>query len=249
MATYSLLQVSLDQTIDRESLEDASVVARSVARADCAKIQRELFGVMITGLPHEEALALKAELKRRNFPTTVVLDDDLPILHDPFTIQRIEVKGEVLLFTDFMRHEHPRAMKELVFIAGGFIRRVEFKTDRELKVSPQASTRGGAPSISITHHAWEETAVEFRVDFFFLGSPNRLRANLAAETSIFYQGEPLRLRQSARLLEMMAALRSLVPPDRSNSGLKTADADFVYPSLQSYEKEIRWHFHRLKPAS
>jgi hypothetical protein len=46
METFSLLQTSLDQTIDRQSMEEASVAVRSVARADCAKLQRELFGIL-----------------------------------------------------------------------------------------------------------------------------------------------------------------------------------------------------------
>jgi hypothetical protein len=87
------LQVSLDQTIDRESLEEASVVVPSVARADCAHLQRDLFGIVVSNLPLEEARAFQAELKRRGFPTDVVADEELPVLHEPFTIQRIETGG------------------------------------------------------------------------------------------------------------------------------------------------------------
>jgi hypothetical protein len=51
MATFSLLQLSLDQTIARESLEEASAVLPSVALADCALLQRDLFGIMVSNLP------------------------------------------------------------------------------------------------------------------------------------------------------------------------------------------------------
>ena len=50
METFSLLQESLDQSIDRQSLEDASDAAPSVARADCGRLQRELFGILISRL-------------------------------------------------------------------------------------------------------------------------------------------------------------------------------------------------------
>ncbi len=249
MSTYSLLQVSLDQTIDRSSLEDGSVVARSVARGDCARLHRELFGILISGLAKEEAMAFQAELKRRNFPTEVVADRDLPQLHEPFTVQRFEVKGEVLLFTDAMGRSQARPLTDLVFLAGGFLRHLEFKSDWELRVSPSTSIRGGAPSLEIEKHSWEEQELEFRLDFFFWATPNRLRLALTGNTAIFYQGQPLRLRNTDGLLRLMADLLALLPRERVNAGLKRHDSAPYYPSVHCYEEEIRWHFHRLKPPA
>ena len=131
MDTCSLLQVSLAQTTARESLEDASVVVRSVARGDCARLQRELFGILISGLAKEEATTFQAELKRRNFPTEVVADQDLPQLYEPFKVQRFEVKGEVLLFTDAMGRSQTRPLTDLVFLAGGFLQALKLKSDWE----------------------------------------------------------------------------------------------------------------------
>jgi hypothetical protein len=80
---YALLQLSLDQTIRREDLEEATVLAPSVARADCALIQRELFGIVVRNLEYEEASALQAALRARNFPTEVVEESALPTLPPP----------------------------------------------------------------------------------------------------------------------------------------------------------------------
>jgi hypothetical protein len=44
MNTYSLLQLSLDQSIDRHAFEDASAVVPSLARVDCAMLHRHLYG-------------------------------------------------------------------------------------------------------------------------------------------------------------------------------------------------------------
>jgi hypothetical protein len=249
MSTYSLLQVSLDQTIDRSSLEDASVVVRSVARGDCARLHRELFGILISGLAREEAMAFQAELKRRNFPTEMVADEELPQLHEPFTTQRFEVKGEVLLFTDFMGRIQTRPLTDLVFLAGGFLTQVEIKTDWDVRVSGPSSTRDGAPSIEIETRRWEEDEPEFRLDFFFWAAPNRLRLALTDSTAIFYQGQPLRLRHPDGLLRMMADLLTLLPKERVNAGLRRHDTEPYYPSVHCYEEEIRWHFHRLKPPA
>ena len=69
-STYSLLQVSLDQTIDRQSLEAASDTVSSVARADCAFILRDLFGIVVSGLSLGDARAFQIALNGHPNSTT-----------------------------------------------------------------------------------------------------------------------------------------------------------------------------------
>jgi hypothetical protein len=245
--TFSLLQQSLEQTIDRESLEDASVVIRSVARADCARLQRGLFGVLVSGLEREEAVTFQAELQRRNFPTDVVADQDLPTLHEPQTFQRFEIKGEVLIFTDYLGRNQTRPLTDLVFLAGGFVSHIELKSDWELKMVFPQNPRNGTPSMEFENIRREENETDFRLDFFFWGSPNRLRLCLSKGTAIFFQGQAIRFKTPDLLREMIAALRKVLPPSRITTGLAERDLHVVYPSLQDYEEEIRWHFFRLKP--
>ena len=102
MPTYSLLQISLDHRIDRESLEEASEGVPSVAKVDCALMARDLFGIVVSGLAFDEASAFQVALKRKGFPTELVADDEIPVLHDPFTIQRIEIRKSGLVFTAMM---------------------------------------------------------------------------------------------------------------------------------------------------
>lgn len=246
METYSLLQLSLDQTIARESLEDASAVVRSVSRADCAKLQRELFGILISGLEWDEAVAFQAELKHRDFPTELVADDDLPVLHEPYTIQRIALNGRTLDFADAMGRVQTRPVEDLIFLAGGFSTRTELKTMEYQKVD--YSTRG-MPRLVTDREAREEHSEEFRLDFFFTTAPHRLQARLSGANAMFYQDHSLRLRLRGGLLATMEELRALLPPERTNSGLQRRDAATAYPNLSSYEKEIRWHFHRCRSSA
>lgn len=244
MSGYSLLQQSLDQTIDRETLEEASVVARSVARTDCAKMQRELFGILVSNLEKEEAMAFQTELKRVGFPTELVADDDLPILHDKFTVQRVEVQGENLLFTDSMGRLHLRPLKDLVFLAGGHVDRITFKESDVLKIDFD----GRAPRLVSERKTRDEKTTEFLLDFFFWTSPNRFRLSLTEGTTIFHEGQPLRLRQKDEIRLMKANLLRLLPPQRVSRGMETLSDDAFYPNSVCYEEEIRWHFHQLKSA-
>lgn len=245
MSTYGLLQVSLDQTITRESLEEASDAVKSVARADCAAMQRDLFGILVSNLPLDEAQAFQAELKRRGFPTDVVADDELPVLHEPFTIQRIDIHKESLTFTDTMGREQTRAIADLVFIAGGFLTQSKMKSVMVMESSSPARLHAFQDPAHLEKLHRVQDVPEFRLDFFFWSAPNRLRASVSADSLMFFRGRPVRLRDTALLLGAMMDLRELLPPERIGEGLKRSDTKTAYPSLKSYEEEIRWHFYRL----
>jgi hypothetical protein len=244
MSTFSLLQVSLDQTIDRETLEDASDAVPSVARADCAGMQRELFGILISGLPLEEANAFQVALKQRGFATEVVADREIPVLHEAFTIQRINFKKDTLVFTDTMGREQSRPREDLVFVAGGFLTQTKTKSVLVMESDSARGPQARQPRLEKQHRF--EVVPEFRLDFFFWSSPNRLRASVSAESMMFFHDRPLRLRDTTLLLGAMMDLQELLPPQRVGAGLKRTNTENFYPSLRSYEEEIRWHFHRLK---
>jgi hypothetical protein len=245
-ATYSVLQSSLDQAIPLAALEEAADVAASIVRTDMLALHRDLFGIIISSLPPAEAHAVQATLMRHGFPTEIVADDDLPLLHEPFTIQRIDLRKDELLFTDMMGCEHCRPLTDLVFAAGGFLDETKLKT--KLAQPPRwfetRSSSGELANRSQRQHSLDEVRT-FRLDFFFHTAPNRLRAAVSADSTIFFQGRPVRLRDTALLLGAMMDLRQLLPRERLNLGLLLTETNLVYPSRKSYEEEIRWHFHQL----
>jgi hypothetical protein len=65
------------------------------------------------------------------------------------------------------------------------------------------------------------------------------------DTVMFYGDRPLRMKNRTELTLLMADLKSLLPPDRMNRGLRELSTETLYPSLQTYEEEIRWAFYRL----
>ena len=127
--TFSLLLDSADQTLTLAALEEASDALRSVVRSDCARMHRDRVGILISGLEEDEARAFQRALKGRGFPTSVVADDDLPILHESFQIQRIELKDETLTLTSSIGREQIRNLTDLVFLATGYVGRIECRTE------------------------------------------------------------------------------------------------------------------------
>lgn len=214
-------------------------------------MQRDLFGILVSGLTLEEASAFQAALLSHDFPTEVVADDDIPVLHEAFTIQRIAFTKDALSFADTLGRETVRVMEDLVFVAGGFLTRSVTKSTavaRSKFGGRHSTTNAGAYGGPERVYRQEELP-EFRLDLFFSTSPHRLRASVSAESMMFFRDRPVRLRDTALLLGAMMDLNELLPPDRVGSGLKQTDTKNFYPSLHSYEEEIRWHFHRLKSRS
>lgn len=246
MSTFSLLLESPDQKIDRTTLEDASVSVRSIARADCARLHHEMNGILVSRLDRSDADAFHHALLARKFPTRVVADADIPTLHQGFQIQSVTIREEVLLLNDSMGRERVKPVSDLVFIASGFVNRLDIRSETKHFID-YSGPRGGAPAVGTERELIEEDKTVFRLDFFFGSDPHRLHLLLAEDSAIFHQGRPARLRDTAALLELTRSMATLLPPDRLS--IDEVPPGRIHPNLRSYESGIRWHFHRLKPRT
>lgn len=244
MNTFSLLQLSLDQMIERHAFEDASVAMASITRSDGAMLHRDLYGIVMSNLSEDEALALQEELAQRNYPTTIVADGDLPVLHESSQIQCIESREGDLILTDSMGHQRVRPVTDLRFLAAGFVNRLHFKSEWDQHLDSGLGSDGAARLVT-ERELHEKTELEFRLDLFFNTTPERQHAILCKESVIYYQGDPLLLRDATGLIQLSGAMAGLLSPERVNAFLRNSQSHPNYPSLHSYQEEILWHFHRL----
>lgn len=244
MNTFSLLQVSLDQKIERKDFEDASLALTSISRPDCAMLHRQLYGVVVSGLQEDEALAFQAELSERDFPTLLVPDSELPLLPDSFQIQRIEMQDGHLVFTDSIGHSRIRPVADLEFLAAGVVSRLRFKSvwDQHLDSGIESS---GTARLVTEHDVYEESEMEFRLDFFFSSSPQRQHASTCAETMIYFGDTPLRLRDAEGLQGLATAMAALLPAERLSTYFRNPASHPSYRTLRNYQNEIRWFLHGL----
>lgn len=245
MQTFSLLQLSLDQRIDRRELEDASLALTSLSRPDCAMLHRQLSGVVVTNLPEDEALAFQAELARRDFPTRLVPDGGLPLLSESFQIQRIELRDGNLVFTDSMSHSRIRPVDDLEFLAAGVVSRLHFKSAWNQHLDYGIESTGAARLVT-EHELYEESEPEFRLDFFFRTSPVRQHASACAVSTILHQDTLLRLSDTEGLRNLATTMAALLPSGRVSSYFRNPADHPPYRTLRNYQNEIRWHLHGLE---
>lgn len=241
MPTFSVLQISLDQMIERDSFLEAAEGAETVPKADLAQAYRDLYGIVVSSVPLGDAQLIKRALDARNFPVEVVNDEELPPLPDEFQVQRVEVEGEWLRFTDSMGRVTSRALADLVFLSGGSMLRTRAKSENVL--NPSKGWRKNDPETRMERVYKEEAGKEFRIEFFFWSAPQRLKLTLVATNAIFVNGRNIQLHKEEEIATAARELRALLPEERTSTGIRKPET--LYPSLRSYAEEIRWHFYQI----
>lgn len=251
--SFALIQKTLDQKIERQELEAASVVAPSVARGDCARLVRSLFGILVQNIPEEDARALQQELARRNFPTNAVPMADLPLLPEPHRKRGIRFDGQTVTAIDGIGREQTVALHAARFVAGGFLatersRRVHTTEWDYQPVGPYGLT--GRVLTRITEDRPEHNR-DFRLELFLSESPFRWQFPLDKEGILRANGSVLRLRNQDELTALLSRIAALFPPGCRNLGTEAAMRGeiFNYPSAGAFEEELVWHLYQALHSS
>src|SRR5690625_2834831 len=252
--TFALVQKSLDQSIDRKTLEEASVHVPSVARGDCARLHRELFGIVVDGLPHDEAIAFQIALEHFNFPTEIVPSNAIPAL-PPATIQRgIRFGENELIALDGLGRENRYPWSEAQFAAGGFLNAVRFATDLRVVRNPNAAYRGRSydrttQAFVIDKIEQEVKELKFRFEIFLTCEPYRLQFKAGKDSLFRFENQLLRFHQKEILFQILQRIGKLFPKNRQSLAIQAATENrfFLYPSRSALEEEIVWHlFQQLR---
>lgn len=241
MSTFSLLQISLDQSIERDSFIEAAAGAEMVTKADLSQYYRDLYGIVVSEISFADATVVKAALDARSFPVEIVNDIELPPLPDVFQMQRVDLQEDGLSFTDALSRISLRRMEDLVFLSAGYFLKTRPKSELKMGTAFMADSRKA--ELNSTRVFREEVEKEFRIEFFFASEPYRLRLSLTNIGAVFVNGRALQLHKAETITVAITELKKLLPADRTNQGVEKVE--MIYPSLRAYEEEIRWHFYRL----
>ena len=243
--SFCLLLHALEPKPDRKALEEITVDVAFIARADAAGILRGWFGIVSSGLPIEDAQAFQAGLRTLGCETDIVPDGDIPSLYQDFRCHLIDLTAETIILTTAMNRRQERRRDEFVFAAAGVVERERAVSDYEMQTQVRYF-EGGAYTTQVPTRVSKTVEKDyFRIDLFFSNEPHRISLEMDDMSVITYGGRPIRMKNRTELTVLMADLNSLLPPNRMNRGLRELSTETLYPSLQTYEEEIRWAFHRL----
>jgi hypothetical protein len=244
---FALLQRSLDQTIDREALEEAAAASHSIPRPDCARLQKELFGIVVDNLDHQHALALQGELNRRNFPTDVVDQAQLSALNEPTSGQEFKITPQALVIIDLYGTQVEYRWAKFVFAAAGYVLRI---ADRPIGRHLEPATDPFRPrynDVQVVVDYKLQNVPQFRFDLFFDAEPYRWQWVWDRESIVRVNQQPIRLQDHEKFVGLLQELTGLLPAERLNSGIRKLSSGgyFVYSSVHAFEEEIIWSFYQL----
>jgi len=246
-ATYSVIQRTLDKPVTLTQLEEASMHAPSIARADCLRIHRLLAGIYISRLPLAEAIAFQRGLAAQGHEADVVVDALLPALPSGMRSMRVARIDDRLHFRDFMERETVIPLSEVLFIAAACI---EDKGVERTTITRDVHIGRGV------HVPMPETRLRdvpersARIDIFFSRAPHRLSLSAADATRFFVQDQAVYLRKPEIIAWAFQKVRGWSPADcRLNRHIHhDHPLQHRFPTAV-YEEEIRWRFYRLREAS
>ncbi len=242
---FSLLLHALDPKPTRQQLEDISRKVPPVAKADCAFILKDWFGIVASGLLREDAMAFQNGLREIGITTDIVDDLEIPALHPDFRCQRFDLELGKITLTTAMNRKQVRRKEELVFVAiGRIIRDKVSKTSVREPFRNYSGSHDYEPAVRVTSTEYIPTEF-FRIDFFFSSDPYRISLEIDKETVLFSGERSIRMKNTLDLTVLMVDLQTLLPPERMNLALRELSLLRVYPSMHAYEEELRWSFYRL----
>src|SRR5439155_18945820 len=129
-----VLQLSLDQSISREALEQAVTATESLAKPDCAILSREQFGIVAGNLSQTEALGMQAVLRAHGVDTEVVDESALPKLPPPKRAQSFTLATDGLHVVEFtVAQEIVLPFEVFVFAAAGAVEHLAMRPREELE--------------------------------------------------------------------------------------------------------------------
>jgi|GEM_PF-1113689 len=241
---YALLQKNLAQQIDRHVLEEASVHVPSIARGDCARLAREMFGIVANDLPLDEARAFQIALEHFGVPTEVILQSKLPRLPEPTPRRGIEFRGDLLATFDGLGREQVHPWDDVQFAAGGWVNLVRYRNQRFLEWDYSGGfTRGpGTRTVQTSNRPAAVKEEEFRLELFLSVAPYRLRFPLREGALLGVNDARLRFRQEKELLGLLQNVGAALPPGCLNLGSLAAlqGNRFTYPSPAAFDEELIW---------
>lgn len=248
---YAIVQKSLDQKIDRKLLEEASVHVPSVARADCARLASQLYGIVVSHLERDEAVAFQTALAHYRFPTEVVPQNELPLLMEPRFRRGIRFHPDGFTAIDGMGREDSHPWEEVQFAAGGFTESIRFESESKMEWKRRLGTTRSpiTKMVEVTREHKEIREREFRLELFLSCEPYRLQFKAGKETVFRFDEGLLRFHQEDQFTAILQRVATILPPDCQGLGILAASRGetFTYPGVPAFEEEITWQlFQRLR---
>lgn len=244
---YAIMQNSL-QPPSTIALRNAFRELPSLTDLDAANMAKTAYGIIVRGLPYNQAETLHHALARQGVGTTIVEDQRLPLLPPATQCRRIDCLENSLVIYNHLGQPATRQWREVSMAsAGSVVEEKQKKIEKKRVVRRASSTRfGGIRHDTVTDVSYrtvrEPTMV---VEIWLLDAAPPLRYRIDGENfSYQYLGSRLQPSRPQNFRLLLADLYRLTAHALHNRGLIGAASPEsplpAYPSTATYREEVTW---------
>jgi hypothetical protein len=242
--SFAIFQTGLDRPAP-EALERAFKVLRELVDIDAHTLSSDGYGVLVSDLSHEHAMALHLALDREGVPTAIVDEDEVLELPTARHAKRLDCESDGLLLYDALGRPEEIGWEHVVLISAGFVTLTEFDRTEKTRVV----MRGGGghiptcpiflTDITVREHRRARLVLELILDI----APGRLEL-LGQEGQYNYLGDRLCLRYmdnfAMLVQDLCANARGAVLNRGADSLRNDSTVTLHYPTRHAFEEEITW---------
>jgi len=233
-----------------ERLAAAFRNAPGLVAGDAQLVARDAYGILLKNLSLEDASDLQAALAAQGVETEVVAEEDLPGLPPAQRIRRADCLPESLMVYDPLGRAVPVEWGQLMGIAAGVVRMIEFKQGRARRVllggfaslDPEWADAEYCEVVTETKFK-EEHNLRLVLELILAGGQHRYSIN-AEQFAFDYLGERRTEDLGANFVWLVRDLARFAPQALLNRGslrlLEDPPQAFSYPSRNAFQEEIVW---------
>ncbi|MGA2541710.1 MAG: hypothetical protein ABSG78_09185 [Verrucomicrobiota bacterium] len=242
----AVLQTDLEPP-SAEQLQNAFRQVPELTAMDAAVLGKDAFGLLAKGFDLAQAAAMQSALAAQGVATEVVEEAALTELPPPKPLTKVEFTPEALQIADFMGRIVPLEWHDILVIAAGRARLVDFKQSFEKKFVTQGAGRHSNLRV-VTHLETKEVQNDhWLLEIITGGAAQRYRAMAdQPEATLLFQclGERRGRDPAGNLTLFVQDLAKFAPAAVLNHGAffmrENGDPSFSYPSQTAFYREITW---------
>lgn len=238
--------------VDR--LRRAFESVRSLTAADAPGLANDAYGILVKGLPLDEARVLKGALEAEGILTELVPEQLLPRMPATKFVRRVEFGPDALLIHDPLGRRVPVEYGHLLILAAGLVETTEFRAPPEPVVSvvPQfgrvARLRAELEEFGRSRSLQRrEVRVQRRlVELILTGGVARFTIEVEANPQLLFQalGEERVDDPDRNLAAFMRRMQGAAPKVLLNRGAfelaSEPSTHHAYPSRNAFQEELIW---------
>lgn len=249
--TFALLRQHIEPELPLPALIDAARSVTSIQEADCRRIPPHA-GILFQGLDKADALRLRDALNAQNLPVHLVEESRLFSLPLGRRAQALRLERDALVETDCVGREHRHPLPQVQWCGAGRLQEVVYREKNKTKKRVVHSASGHARVE--TYHEKERGMADLaslRVEFLTSRDPWRIIWTCDGEQRRLLQNRPVGPGDPEPFESFVRDLRGRISPERLNPSIRQLDNGplWVYPSLKTFEEEIRWTLTRRKTTT